>query len=364
MDEKLKFIYIVGCALNRCKNSLIDEIGGIEDEEQLIKIISQKIACDEDDINDAKELMSTDSKNYKLVEPFIIEYIKKPFDCNSTVNFIAKQLKKSKFDSQKIDKTIVRKLSILGEYKYQEEMIELKGLREKISPFSTKEKKTDEKNIKDIKGEIDIRLKNIYKNLLYSDIYSEALSTDVKISNLKFGHFKNKYELAKYLYNLLNNFDQEELYETQLWNWLSLFHYQLITGGPGWDHIIYCYDKSSDSSKRHLLFAPHEIYKRIKERSKVFLTKETNVKGDMNEQGLQNIHLMTENVVDCISNLYFKEDKFSLKSGSDGNGKGGMRRFIYLYKQILVNYSLATLSMSDFLLLLDKASPKEFEKFQ
>jgi len=365
MTEKLKLIYLIGCTLNRCGNSLIDEIGGIDNEEQLIELISKKINCDVEDIILAKDLTGPNGKNYKLIEPLITKYIKKPFDCNAAVNYVLNALGKLEFDNENINKNFIRKLSILGEAKYEEKIIELRDLREKISPFSKSEKKVESKEKKeDIEGEIDERLKNMYDNLLYSDIYSEPLPKDVGISNLKFGHFKNKYEFAEYLYNLLKGFDQRELYETQIWNWLSLFHYPLISGGPGWDNIIYCYDRSPDSEKRHLLYAPHEIYKRLQERSKVFLTKVTNVKGDMNEQGLQNIHLMTENVVDCISHLYLNEDNFSLKSGSDGNGKGGMRRFVYLYKQILVNYSLATLDKKDLFLLLDKASPKEFEKFQ
>ena len=144
MNDKLKLIYLVGCALNRCLNSLIDQTG-FEDEEQLIREISQKIKCEEEDIYYAKELTSPDNKNYKLIEPFIIEYIQKPFDCNSTVNSILKQLDKSTFDSQDIDGEFIRKLSILGETKYRDEMIELKDLREKISPYSTKDKKAKAK---------------------------------------------------------------------------------------------------------------------------------------------------------------------------------------------------------------------------
>ena len=197
--------------------------------------------------------------------------------------------------------------------------------------------------------------------------------------------FEDRLELAKYLVDILKEFDhyedeygivnKDEYGNTAgLWSWLALVYFDQLFK-PGKENQRYVYMPHIRTNYRHSVFTTFKTYKRFKEDSRVFFSSKIDTWGQMAESALSRDYLMNSEVaVKLINKLYAdpenngiaksgastKPSSLILKSGKLSKaGYGGIERFVRIIQRLKLTYHIQSLSSEEILDLMGN----EFKKW-
>lgn len=170
--------------------------------------------------------------------------------------------------------------------------------------------------------------------------------------------FKNRYELGKYLYQLLKNCDEKKIYNNELlWNWVSAALFSSLYPSPrkGGQEMWYILHETSIYKHRHLCYYSWLLYRQFRDLSKILLTSQANSISDDFEQIASNRQLLNENFIKLITEMYLIEDQMTetikFKKGVNANKRGvpgTVRRLKTIYKRLSSNYFIEKMKYNDF----------------
>ncbi|MDC3270192.1 hypothetical protein OAU87_03050 [Alphaproteobacteria bacterium] len=190
--------------------------------------------------------------------------------------------------------------------------------------------------------------------LLVNDKYTRIIDENIVIDFTK--NFISAYDLGKYLYLKLKDYNQDNLLENfKLFNWITYGYFKQLYPGDrgGKDRPRYIWQDEKSVFYRHQTRMPWEMFYSFGENSKVLLTNKINNASDMLEQILSNSgnDLLNENFIKLINDLYLIEHKSSIsikKKVRDKNGYGTLRRLKSVTKKLMVNYQLKDLKYKQY----------------
>lgn len=182
---------------------------------------------------------------------------------------------------------------------------------------------------------------------------------------------QSKIEATKYLTELLEGAKVSPETDKALWAWLALYYFDAVhkkksTGEydlgvvnrwiPDFDNYQTYY--------RHLLAGPWNIYRQHNGDEAVIggiLAGEIHTPGDLFEQIASRQELATSApILSVVSELYFDQEKRSLKKGSGSKGPGTPRRLSAVLDQFKMTYDFYAIEPS----YLSGLLPKEFNRFK
>ena len=192
--------------------------------------------------------------------------------------------------------------------------------------------------------------------------------------------FKDRYELAAYLVKILEEYgDHRDEYglanknefgkSAGLWSWIALVYFdQLSTKIPKNIENYLLSPHLGFRSYRHSVFVPFELYARWKEDSRMFISNDIQVMGQVWESTISRDYLMScSTAVRLMINLYSdplnfgiaktgvssQPSKAILKNGKpSGAGYGSVERFSTVFKRLKLTYHVQSLSPEDLLDLM------------
>ncbi|MBV8391063.1 MAG: hypothetical protein JO080_14755 [Mucilaginibacter sp.] len=204
------------------------------------------------------------------------------------------------------------------------------------------------------------------REILYNEKYTEFLSEDFHITDVK---FNTKLDAAKYFTDELNLVKNKHYYYNQkLWTWLSAFYFDQVCPvesdgkrkvGQEARYILQN-PRNYLTYYRHLLSGPARIYSELNDKGRIFLTGELSKRGDLIEQlqAYQNI-AMNKGIIEAADALYWDENGNKLKKGAGSKGPGTPRRFVSIIGQFEFTYDLNSMPGQNILTLF----PNEFQKW-
>ncbi len=211
-----------------------------------------------------------------------------------------------------------------------------------------------------IKAESDYKNSNTLTyvpfDLLNDDNNSEdfEFSEQIEINKI----FRNRYELGNYLYDILKNCDEKNIYNNEfLWNWISASLFSSLFPSPrgGGQEIRYILSNNLMYHYRHICYFSWLIFKQFEDKSKVLLTSPVNSISDDYEQIASNRRLLNINFIKLISEMYLIEDlktkSIKFKKGVNATKKnipGTVRRLKTIYKRLSSNYYVERMKYRDF----------------
>lgn len=209
----------------------------------------------------------------------------------------------------------------------------------------------------------------------------------------------DKYEAARYLYNLLKPLPTAKLKEHSrgLWTWLAAFYFDSIRPTKGnalpSAPYHYIYEQQWQRRYRHLLAFPHELYNlncvergNGTENIRLFLNGSVRVLGGVIEQLASRQEIITSRaVVRALTELYWDPAQEAPKTGITTDdrdrtkrnkkvkrqarprkpkprlpGAGGIVRFVKVFWQLHLTYDFYSLDADQILELL----PPEFDRYR
>ena len=138
-------------------------------------------------------------------------------------------------------------------------------------------------------------------------------------TDIKFQNFKNSFEFGRYIFQSLKNQSENKiLYNQKLWNWLSLFFFNIVfhKKARGVSEHRYILSDSWFTRFRHLVRTPWYIFKVYGESGKLFLSSPTYTGSDYMEQFIS--HRLNENYIKSANicyQLYYDQKNQEPKSG-------------------------------------------------
>jgi hypothetical protein len=183
--------------------------------------------------------------------------------------------------------------------------------------------------------------------------------------------FATRFELARYLHGTLEILGRENIaHDPGLWNWLSLFYFDLICpvrpDGTrkllGREHYIL----SSDYRKyyRHLLAAPYILFDLHRESARVLLQSAIDKHGDFVEQLASRQDLITNRaLIRVVDSLYWiagRNHGRPKRGATDRARPGSLRRLVAIIQQLELTYDLHAMTDTQILGLL----PGEFDAWR
>ena len=207
----------------------------------------------------------------------------------------------------------------------------------------------------------------INENLLFDSKYTETLEGAKEIDKTK--KFNSRFELGKYLYEVLKDCKQENLTNNSfLWNWLTLFYFNQLFPGirGGKQDIRYILSENPFYRYRHLVRESWSLYNDFGQDSFALLTKEVNNGSDEIEATSSNYELLNSNFLKFFKELYIDEagPKPYLKSKvleNSLNEPGSLRRLKINSKRLSLNFVIEDMSYNDYKKILLKFP--EFKKW-
>ncbi len=182
---------------------------------------------------------------------------------------------------------------------------------------------------------------------------------------------RSKLKVTEYLATLLDSASISPETDKELWAWLSLYYFETIHKKnkkneyelgdinrwiPNFDDYRKYY--------RHLLLGPWNIYRQHNGDETVIggiLAGEIHTPGDLFEQIASRQELATSApILSVVSELYFDQEKRSLKKGSGSKGPGTPRRLSAVLDQFKMTYDFYAIEPS----YLSGLLPKEFNRFK
>ena len=207
--------------------------------------------------------------------------------------------------------------------------------------------------------------------LLTDDALTECVSSD---SVVTVQPFSNRFEAARYFYELLAPFDKagsDIERDKGLWAWLA----------AAWIDVLAPKDEAGNRKLRararwvpsvgdyktyyrHLLAGPYRIYRAHKDspsRVMAVLASAVEQPGDVVEQLASRQEIITSpSLMEAITKLYVLPQTGKLKPGTAGKGGGSARRLVDVIQQFDLTWDIYGMDSSEFLGLL----PGEFDRFE
>ena len=193
--------------------------------------------------------------------------------------------------------------------------------------------------------------------------------------------FKDRYDIAKYLNNIMHNefIANKDQYEQDigLWSWIALVYFDQIS------EVIrandnYILNTHPQRWYRHCIFGPYYLFERYGDHSRLYISGNITEMGNGIEQAISRNFLMSNKVArelmtilyaDPNNNGIAKKDTLSttakkakqiLKNGkASKRGYGGIARFSSVFKQIRLTCYVHTISPS----MLLEMMGDEFKKW-
>ena len=226
-------------------------------------------------------------------------------------------------------------------------------------------------NSKSIEKGYTTNLKNQVQNLLDDHKLSEEIDISKEIELKK---FENSYEFGVYLNNIFKEKSYSSIaYDANLWDWLSLFYFNIIFHPKARGYSEHRYILSDDwfTRHRHLVRTPWYIVNVYGKFGKLFLAKETYTGTDYLEQFIS--HRISENFTkfgEICFILYFDQKtlqpkpgyskKFIKKNKQKTLVKASLGRLVDKLNQYNEIYNIWEMKVIDIINLL----PKEFDELK
>ncbi len=178
--------------------------------------------------------------------------------------------------------------------------------------------------------------------------------------------FTNRFELGKYISSFI---DYDQFYtDTGLWAWLSCLYFdQFLAPKEGLfllgSEYRYIPDNGRMRYYRHLLRMSCLLYQKYNDSSKLFLSIPCYRHSDFVEQSQKSKMLNNPKMIQLCENLFYDEEKGSLKSGIATNKKqpGSFRRLVStVTEQLYMNYDLFEMNSENIIEIL----PDEFNRWK
>ncbi|MGN6475770.1 MAG: hypothetical protein ACTHKV_00990 [Flavipsychrobacter sp.] len=215
----------------------------------------------------------------------------------------------------------------------------------------------------------DIRLgtrSNVNTSFLTQELYTDPFDNDVDVEDI---HFKNKYEIIKYLCEKLSLKTNKDLYYHRgLWSWLAAFYFKILTSEKEGKRkvnedakYILMEPKNWRRYYRHLLASFARIYCELDDLAGPFLSYPIPIWSDFHEQLFAYQQIATNRPLIAAANkLYWDSEKSKMKIGTGSSGAGSPRRFSAIVGQFEVTYDLNAMSPDNILSLFPV---QEFKKW-
>ena len=226
-------------------------------------------------------------------------------------------------------------------------------------------------NNKSIEKGFTKNLKAQVKNLLNDKNLSEETGITEEI---EFKNFNNSFEFGEYLNNKLKEKSFSSIaYDGNLWDWLSLYYFDIVFHPKARGYSEHRYILSEDwfTRNRHLVRTPWYIVNVYGKNGKLFLAKETYTGTDYLEQFIS--HRISENYTkfaEIAFNLYFDKKnnepkpgfskKFVKRNKQKTLIKGSLGRLVDKLNQYNEIYDIWEMKVTDIIQLL----PKEFNELK
>ena len=224
---------------------------------------------------------------------------------------------------------------------------------------------------------------SIPSHLCADPLLTMSLDTPKYIDLDKAKNFDNRYELAKYFYNLLHqSISDEELNSQGMWEWITLQYFDSVftTSKHGWtlrryDNYIYMpskkerdtykmpvspqWSETTGTGDRHCVRGPYIAYESFPNEAKVILNADygSAFRGDAAEQLLARRWIKDYGIVNKVFKKVFliPGTDSSLKKGwSSEKGPGSLRRYIAVVDSIMYEHNLNKMKDSDVIRELGK----------
>lgn len=194
----------------------------------------------------------------------------------------------------------------------------------------------------------------INEDLLYDPQYTEILEGAEEIDKAK--KFSTRFELGKYLYEVLKNCESDEISNNSyLWNWITLLYFKQLFPGirGGKQDIRYILSDNPFYKYRHLVRESWSLYNDFGEDSIALLSKEVNNGSDEIEATASNYELLNNNFLKIFKELYLDTTgpKPFLKSKvleNSLNVPGSLRRLKIHSKRLSLNYVVEDMTYNNF----------------
>jgi len=221
--------------------------------------------------------------------------------------------------------------------------------------------------------EIRNGLKNdLPKNFVSKNTLSKELSVSI---DKGVNDFKNKYDMANYLYIQLvvGNPIKNIWSKVGIWSWLSAYYFDIVCpsleeGGlrkPGMDyrHILAVSRMGGGWPLfyRHLIASPVRLFAFSLKNSRILLSAKFSENGDFIEQfASRREYAGNKTIISVLNRLYFDEKNNKIKRGSQTKNRPGTHlRYKAIVEQLLLTYDIQTMTEDELISLL----PHEFEKW-
>ena len=168
--------------------------------------------------------------------------------------------------------------------------------------------------------------------------------------------FKDRYDIAKYLKNIMHNeyIINKDQYDQDigLWSWIALVYFDQISKTIR-HQDNYIYNTHPQRWYRHCIFGPYYLFERYGDHSRLYISGNITEMGNGIEQAISRGFLMSNRVARELMTILYadpnnngiakkntlsttaKKEKQILKNGkASRRGYGGIARFSTVFKQI------------------------------
>lgn len=179
--------------------------------------------------------------------------------------------------------------------------------------------------------------------------------------------FSDKLSIGAFFCNAIPDSDHQAVrIDKELWSWLAAKYFDVITTSRTKikEPRAYVASIGFQDFYRHLLLGPYFIYFSARDnpdRVRVLLYDEPTTMNEVMVQfGSYQTLMQNKELQQVVQRLYFDPSAKKIKKGAGGKEAGTPRRLMDFFRQIELNYDLASIKEEGFWEML----PKEFAKFK
>lgn len=222
---------------------------------------------------------------------------------------------------------------------------------------------------------------SIPNQLLLDPTLTMSLDDPKYIDLDKANTFDNRFELAKYFYNLLHQtISDKELYGQGMWEWLTLYYFDSVFSAHGkwklrrYDHYIYMpskkerdtykmpvspqWSETTGTGDRHCVRGSYIAYASFPNEAEVILCANSGpaYRGEAAEQLLARRWIKDYGIVNKVFKKVFLMPDGEMKKGwsSTTGAAGSLRRYIAVVDSIMYEHNLNKMKDSDVIRELGK----------
>lgn len=203
--------------------------------------------------------------------------------------------------------------------------------------------------------------------LLTDEETSDSFDVDIELKEI---YFENRYDLGKYLTEILKQFDRHKISRNhRLWNWLTLYFFDSICKKDidGIRKILrpelYILDSKYNYLRyyKHLIRTPWLAVLDHGVMAKILFANTRGVRSDIEETLAASQQVLgNKTIISAAYLLYFDKNTEKPKRGAAGKGAGSPRRLTAVIQQLELTFDIQSCTSFQFLELL----PQEFKKFK